>query len=196
MISRSQKWQNRWISTLTYLLMLKRRALALFSLTERSLSWYCQLSFVSIFTPRYLTLSVEYIYLLPLNFIFKSLLNFFCLDLKLPFQFCFTLSEILFAFNQLTRCFKSALTSLFSFLIELPRHNRLVSSAKWWTLQNFIDWFRSFIYNKKSKGSRTDPWGTPQFIAARPESYPFINTYCLWLDRYDLNQSFETPRNP
>ena len=43
----------------------------------------------------------------------------------------FTLSEILFTFNQLTRCLKSALTSFFSFLIELLRHNRLVSSAKW-----------------------------------------------------------------
>ena len=76
-----------------------------------------------------------------------------------------TLSEILFAFNHFTRCVKSGLTILFSFLIELLRHNRLMSSAKWWTLQNFIAWFRSFIYNKHRRGPRTDPWGTPQFIA-------------------------------
>ena len=52
---------------------------------------------------------------------------------------------------------------------ELPRHNRLVSSAKWWTLQNFVVWYRSFIYNKNRRGPRIDPWGTPQFIAGRPE---------------------------
>ena len=116
------------ILRLTYLLILKRRALALFILMERSLTGYCQLRFVSIFTPRYLTLSVGYS-LLPHNLIFKSPSNFFCLDLNITFQFLH--SEILVAFNQLARCFKSALTSLFSFLIELLRYKRLVSSAKW-----------------------------------------------------------------
>ena len=85
--------------------------------------------FVSILTPRYLTLSVGYS-LLPRNFIFKSPSSFFCLDLKITISVFYTLSEILFTFNQFTRCFKSALISLFSFLIELKRHNRLVSSAK------------------------------------------------------------------
>ena len=138
------------ILRLTYFLILKRRALALFTLMERSLTWYCQLRFVSVFTPKYLTLSVGYS-LLPHNLIFKSPSNFFCLDLKITISVFLTLSEILFAFNQLTRCFKSALTSLFSFLIELLRHKRLVSSAKWWTLQNFIAWLRSFIYSKNRR---------------------------------------------
>ena len=40
-------------------------------------------------------------------------------------------------------------------------------SAKWWTLQNVIAFLRSFIYNKNTS-PRTDPWGMPQFIAARP----------------------------
>ena len=40
-------------------------------------------------------------------------------------------------------------------------------SAKWWTLQNVIAFLRSFIYNKNRSGPRTDPWGMPQFIAAR-----------------------------
>ena len=44
---------------LTDFQILKKRALALFSLMERSLTWCCQVGFVSIFTPRYLTLSVE-----------------------------------------------------------------------------------------------------------------------------------------
>ena len=62
----------------------------------------------------------------------------------------------------------------------------LVSSAKWWNLQNFIDWFRSFIYNKNSRGPKTDPSGTPQFIAARPDLtdiHLIIDTCWLQLDR-------------
>ena len=127
------------------------------------------------FHTQVLTLSVGYS-LLPYNFIFKSPSNFFCLDQKMTNSvfFFFTLSEILFAFNQLTRYLKSALTCLFSFLIELLWRNILVCSAKWWTLQNFIAWLRSFIYKKK-RGPRTDPWGTPQIIAARSNSYPFID---------------------
>ena len=125
------------ILRLTYFLILKRRAFALFSLVDRSLTWYYKLRFVSIYTPRYLILSVGY-NLLPHNVIFKSPSNFFCLDLKIIISVFFMLSEILFAFKQLTRCFKSALVSLFSFLIELLRYKRLVSSAKWWTLQNLI----------------------------------------------------------
>ena len=85
---------------------------------------------------------------------------------------------------------------MFSLLIELLQHNRLVSSAKWWILQDFITWLRSFIYSKNRRGPRTDPWGTPKFIAARTYSYPFIDTSWWWLDRYDLNQSFETPQIP
>ena len=42
----------------------------------------------------------------------------------------FKLSETLFAFSQLSRYFKSALTSRSSFLIELLRRNRLVPSVK------------------------------------------------------------------
>ena len=138
------------ILRLTYFPILKRGALALFSLMEISLTWYCQLRFVSIFTTKYLTLSGGYS-LLPHDLIFKSPSNFFCLDLKITASVFFTLSEILFAFNQFAKCFKSALTSLFSFLIELLRHKRLVSSAKWCTLQNFIAWLRSFICSKNRR---------------------------------------------
>ena len=81
--------------------------------------------------------------------------NFFCLALKITISvFFFTLSEMLFAFTQVTRYFNSALASLFSFLTELLTHNRLVSSAKWWTLQNFIAWlFHYWLYIIKIAGS-------------------------------------------
>ena len=74
----------------------------------------------------------------PLNFIFKSLSNFFCFNLKISISVFLHWVNFLFAFNQLTRRFKSALTSLFRFLIELLRYNRLVSPAKWLTFQIFL----------------------------------------------------------
>ena len=75
--------------------------------------------------PRYWTLSVGYSPL-PHNFIFKLPLNFFGLDLKITISAFLTLSEVLFAFKQLTRPFKPALIILSSLLIELLRQNRLV----------------------------------------------------------------------
>ena len=33
------------------------------------------------------------------------------------------------------------------------------------------------------RGPRTDPRGMPQFVAARPDLYPFIDIYRLRLDR-------------
>ena len=141
--------------------------------------------YISIFTPKlqvFNTFSRVYIVFYGIyNLIFKSPSNFFCLNLKITISVFLTLREILFAFNQLTRCFKSALTSLFNFLMELLRHKRLVSSAKWWTLQNFIAWLRSFIYSKNRSGPRTDPWGMPQFKATRPDSihiHLWIHTDC------------------
>ena len=88
----------------------------------------------------------------------------------IPFSVFSTLSEILFVFNQLTRWFKSALTSVLSFLIELLRYNRLMSSAKWGTLGNLIARWKWFLCNNDRGDPRTDLWGTPQFIAAKPES--------------------------
>ena len=108
------------ILRLTYFLILKRRPLVLFSLKQRSLTWLSQLRFESIWTPRYFTLSLVHS-LLAYNLTFKLPSNFFCLNLKITTSSFLTLSEILFAFSQLTSCFKSALTSLFSFLIQLLR---------------------------------------------------------------------------
>ena len=51
--------------------------------------------------------------------------------------------------------------------MELVRNKRLVSSAKWWTLQNFIVLCKSFIYSKNRRGLRTDPCGTPYAIEER-----------------------------
>ena len=86
------------------------------------LTWHCKIRFVSVLTSRYLPLSLGY-NLLPHNFIVKSSSNFFLLRLKDHHFSFYNISEILFPFNQITRCFKSALTSLLSCLLELLRHN-------------------------------------------------------------------------
>ena len=153
----------------TYFLILKRRALAQFSLTERSLTWHCQLRFASILTPKYFTLSVGYS-LLTYSLTFKLSSKFFCLDLLISISVFFNIEWNFIFIRQLTSCFKSALTSFFSFFIELLKHNKLVSSAKWWTLQNFIARLASFIFNRNRRDPRTKPLGKPQFIAATPES--------------------------
>ena len=103
-------------------LFLKMRVLALFSLMEKLLTWHCKIRFVSVLTSSYLPLSLGY-NLLPHNFIVKSSSNFFLLRLKDHHFSFFKISEILFPFNQITRCFKSALTSLLSCLLEVLRHN-------------------------------------------------------------------------
>ena len=131
--------------------------------------WDFHERFSSILTPKYLTLSVGKS-LLQVNFNFILPSNCFCLDLKITSSVFLTLSEILLALSQYNRFFKSILTSLLSFLIDLPKYNKLVSSAKWCTLQNFIAWLRSFMYNKNRRGPRTEPWVTPHFISASPES--------------------------
>lgn len=98
---------------LTHFPILKKRTLVLFSLIERLFTWHSQLRFGSIFTPRYLILSIGYSLLLHSS-IFKSTSNFFCLDIKMAISF-FIMIEILFALNHLTRCLKSVLTSFSNF---------------------------------------------------------------------------------
>ena len=65
--------------------------MALFNLMEISLTLYCQQKVVSIFTPRYLTLSIGYS-LLPYNVTFKSPSNFFLLQFK-DYRFSLNLAK-------------------------------------------------------------------------------------------------------
>ena len=47
----------------------------------------------------------------------------------------------------------------------------------------------SFMYTKKSNGPRTEPCGNPNFITSFVELNPLMETNCLLLVRYELNQS-------
>ena len=46
---------------------------------------------------------------------------------------------------------------------------------------------------RNRSGPNTEQCGTPCFIINLLESYPFIDTNCCLLLRYDLNQSLASP---
>ena len=64
---------------------------------------------------------------------------------------------------------------------------RLVLSAKWWTVLNLIALCKSFgpshLYRRKRSGPRTDPCGTSYFISLNSESYPLTEVNWVLPDR-------------
>ena len=112
-----------------------------------------------IFTPKYLThLEVRRMQSFTINF-FKAPSNFFGFNLNITISVFLTLNKILFAFNQETRCFKSALTSF------MQNYSDIIDQCHQQCDEHFI-LLRLFIYNKSRRGLRTDPSGMPQFIIA------------------------------
>ena len=145
-------------------------------------------------TPKYLTLSVGKS-LLRLNFNFISPSNRFRLDLMI-------ISEILFALSKHNKFFRSKLTSLLSFLIDLSKCNKLVSSAKWCILQNFIAWLRSFMYNKNRRRPRNPEEQHNLFQQAQSHKTIYRNKLfairkvgfkpVIWYTKYHSSQSYIT----
>ena len=109
--------------------------------------------------------------------------SFFFLCLKITSSVFLTLSEILLAFSQSVRFFMSRLIYLLSLFTDLLKWSKFVSSAKWWTFQNFIGRFRSLIYIKNKSGPSTEPWATPYFTEDWLDIWPFIETNCFLLKR-------------
>ena len=64
-----------------------------------------------------------------------------------------TFKENLFALSELDKFFKSVLISLLSFLMELVRNKRLVSSAKWWTCKTLL-LYVNHLYIVKTEGDQ------------------------------------------
>ncbi len=56
--------------------------------------------------------------------------------------------------------------------------------------------FSSFIYNRKSNGPMTEPWGTPLRQGASSERTPSILTWYDRFDRYDFIQCSTAPSVP
>ena len=94
------------------------------------------------------------------------------------------LREILFPCSHWIRTLRSLLTTLFIFLTESLIFNSQVSSTKWKIFEFFIVMLRFLIKIKKSKGPRTDPWGTWYSTVLKWELRPLIDTnWVLSLDR-------------
>ena len=64
-----------------------------------------------------------------------------------------------------------------------------VSSAKWLTIDDFMENLKSLIYRRNNKGPRVEPWGTPHDIGRLGELNPFMETYWLRLVRNDVKIS-------
>ena len=115
------------------------------------------------------------------SFSTKFNLNFFfslwCLKITNS-AFC-TFGEFVLAFNQSVMFVISRFTYLFNLVVDLLKWIRFVSSVKWWTLENFIAWFKSLIYVKDKTGPRTKSWGIPNKTEARFKSWLFIETNCF-----------------
>ena len=69
----------------------------------------------------------------------------FFADLKSTSSVLFTFRDILFAYCHWTRLERSKLIALFNFFREWLAYKKLVSSAKWCTLECKIVWFKSLI---------------------------------------------------
>ena len=124
------------------------------------LKYKSQLRCLLIVKPRYLTYVFFGIYW-PLILKFRYFVMFLfdlCLSSKILVLLVF--KDTLFALSHVVRSFKSWLLCLFMFFKELSTSSKLVSSTKWCTLLNFMVWFRSLIYIRKSSGWQTEPCGT------------------------------------
>ena len=75
------------------------------------------------------------------------------------------------------------MTTMLSFLIQLLKHCRLVSSAMWWTLQNFVAELRLFIYNKTSRSAPQYSNILIKFLLLQFKDY-FFSFFLYWLKFY------------
>ena len=55
---------------------------------------------------------------------------------------------------------------------------------------------RSFMYKQKSRGPRTEPWGTPIFVSMQDDVVILVDTHADLPLRYDQNQSNEDFEKP
>ena len=79
---------------------------------------------------------------------------------------------------------------------DLFINNRLVSSAKWWTLLLLMDTFKSFMKIMNKSGPNTDHLGIPYNTFSGLELLPFILVYWVLFTKNDLNQSLAIPCIP
>ena len=78
---------------------------------------------------------------------------------------------------------ESSLRSLFRVLLMACMlswmFRRPVSSAKSKGEENLIELCKSFMYSRKSREPRTDPYGTPKLTLSKSDGILLIETHCI-----------------
>ena len=92
--------------------------------------------------------------------------------------------------------FRSLLMCLLSFFNEFSVSKRLVSSAKWCTVEKSTALWKSLIKRIKRIGSNIDPWGTPILISLSEDLVLLIVVCCFLPSRNDLSHLFDLSRIP
>ena len=93
-------------------------------------------------------------------------------------------SDNWFAFSQACIFAISSFIWWLTSLRSLPVQNRFVSSAKRIGMKSLDTLCRSFIYTRKSRGLRMEPWGTAHFSNLYSDSYHVLHTSAVCLIRY------------
>ena len=86
-----------------------------------------------------------------------------------------------------TTNFRSLLVCLLSFFDEFSLSKRLLSSAKWCTVEDSTALWKSLMKRIKGIGANIDPWGTPILIVLSKELVLLIVVCCFLSSRNDLN---------
>ena len=122
------------------------------------------------------------------KFINNLLCQFFPFVNRFFYFVLLAVKDVLFTLSQVFRSFRSWLMCLFTFFNDLSDRIKLVSSAKWWAVQNLIGHQRDHIGSRQcSKPSPICPIGTnysPQVIVQ-----PAIT--CSKLTKETLEQGVE-----
>ena len=75
------------------------------------------------------------------------------------------------------RFFRSRLTYLLSLLTDLLKWNRFLSSAKWWTLQNFKACFKGYIHYKTITSQNVSSEGQIKNFFILEKNYVLFSRY-------------------
>ena len=97
-------------------------------------------------------------------------------------NFCFFYIECnLLTLNQKESSLRPLLRVLLMAHMLSWMFRRPVSSAKWNGEENLIEFCKSFMYKRKSRGLRTDTCGTPKLTFIGSDEIPSIEMYCILL---------------
>ena len=129
-------------------------------------------------TPRYFKVEGKFIFF-PFILKCKCLVIILCIWLKITISVLLVFKLILFALSHCTRrakswnCTRSAKSWFIKEFVsfsDLFINSRLVSSAKWCTLLDITDRYKSLINMINRRRSSTDPWGNPWVISWKFQS--------------------------